>query len=208
MKRLAAILIVLSGLSFGQSGGSGKQASKTLPDAPSASYTPLTNKERFKKFAIDTVHPISIAGAAVGAGIGTTADPYPEWGDGGEQFGKRFAAALADEASGHFFKNLIFPIILRTDPRYFREGKGSNGHRIGYAVSRVFVTRADSGKNVFNASEFLGAASSAALSTTYYPRSGAGTSDAVRRGGLGIGIDMGLNVFHEYWPEIKRKLRH
>ena len=62
-----------------------KNDAAVLPDAPSAAYKPLTNQERFKKFVIDTVHPLSIGGAAVGAGIGTAADPYPEWGDGGEQ---------------------------------------------------------------------------------------------------------------------------
>src|SRR3954468_13251421 len=178
-----------------------------IPNAPS-SYKPLTPGGKLKLAAFDAVHPLRIVGAAVSAGIAQASDPYPEWGDGGEGYAKRFGAAVADEASGHIFKGFLFPTILRTDPRYFRKGEGGAGHRIGYALTRVFVTRTDSGHATINASEFLGAASSAALSTVYYPRSGSSTSDAVSRAGLGIASDMGWNVFKEFWPDIKRKLHH
>ena len=178
-----------------------------VPTAPSA-VKPLTAEGKLKIAAFDAVHPLRIVGAAVSAGIAQASDPYPEWGDGGEGYAKRFGAAVADEASGHIFKGFLFPSLLRTDPRYFRKGEGGAGARIGYAATRVFVTRTDSGHSTINASEFLGAASSAALSTVYYPRSGASTSDAVSRAGLGIASDMGWNVFKEFWPDIKKKLHH
>src|SRR3954471_8525352 len=178
-----------------------------VPDAPS-SYKPLTPGGKLKIAAFDAVHPLRIVGAAVSAGIAQASDPYPEWGDGGEGYAKRFGAAVADEASGHIFKGFLFPTLLRTDPRYFRKAQGGAIPRIGYAVTRVFVTRADSGHATFNASEFLGAASSAALSTVYYPRSGSSTNDAISRAGLGVASDMGWNVFKEFWPDIKKKLHH
>jgi hypothetical protein len=178
-----------------------------LPNAPSA-YKPLTAGGKLKIAAFDAVHPLRIAGAAVSAGIAQASDPYPEWGDGGEGYAKRFGAAVADEASGHIFKGFLFPALLRTDPRYFRKANGGAGSRIGYAVTCVFVTRTDSGHSTFNASEFLGAASSAALSTVYYPRSGSSTNDAVSRAGLGVASDMGWNVFKEFWPDIWKKFRH
>ena len=178
-----------------------------VPDAPS-SYKPLTPGGKLKIAAFDAVHPVRILGAAVSAGISQASDPYPEWGDGGEGYAKRFGAAVADEASGHIFKGFLFPTILRTDPRYFRKEHGSFGGRTIYAATRVFVTRTDSGHATFNASEFLGAASSAALSTVYYPRSGSSTNDAISRAGLGIASDMGWNVFKEFWPDIKHKLFH
>jgi hypothetical protein len=179
----------------------------TIPNTPSASK-PLTAGGKLKIAAFDAVHPLRIAGAAVSAGIAQASDPYPEWGDGGEGYAKRFGAAVADEASGHIFKGFLFPALLRTDPRYFRKETGGAGARIGYAATRVFVTRTDSGHSTFNASEFLGAASSAALSTVYYPRSGSSTNDAISRAGLGVASDMGWNVFKEFWPDIKRKLHH
>jgi len=178
-----------------------------VPNAPSATK-PLTPGGKLKIAALDAVNPLRIAGAAMSAGIAQASDPYPEWGDGGEGYAKRFGAAVADEASGHIFKGFLFPTLLRTDPRYFRKAQGGAGARIGYAVTRVFVTRTDSGHPTFNASEFLGAASSAALSTVYYPPSGSSTGDAVSRAGLGIASDMGWNVLKEFWPDIKKKLHH
>jgi hypothetical protein len=178
-----------------------------VPNAPSA-VRPLTPGGKFKVAAIDAIHPLQIVGAAASAGIAQASNPYPEWGDGGEGYAKRFGAAVADEASGHIFKGFLFPTLLRTDPRYFRKAEGGAGSRIGYAVTRVFVTRTDSGHSTFNASEFLGAASSAALSNVYYPHSGSSTNDAVSRAGLGIAADMGWNVFKEFWPDIKKKLHH
>jgi hypothetical protein len=178
-----------------------------IPNTPSASK-PLTAGGKLKIAALDAVNPVRILGAAASAGIAQASDPYPEWGDGGEGYAKRFGAAVADEASGHIFKGFLFPALLRTDPRYFRKEHGSFAGRTAYAATRVFVTRTDSGHSTFNASEFLGAASSAALSTVYYPRSGSSTNDAISRAGLGIASDMGWNVFKEFWPDIKRKLHH
>src|SRR3954467_4380581 len=105
----------------------------TIPNTPSASK-PLTAGGKLKIAAFDAVHPLRILGAAVSAGIAQASDPYPEWGDGGEGYAKRFGAAVADEASGHIFKEFLFPTILRTDPRYFRKGQGGAVPRTGYAV--------------------------------------------------------------------------
>jgi hypothetical protein len=178
-----------------------------VPNAPS-SYKPLTPAGKLKVAALDAVNPVRILGAAASAGISQASDPYPEWGDGGEGYAKRFGAALADEASGHLFKGFVFPALLRTDPRYFRKEHGSFGGRAVYAATRIFVTRTDHGHKTFNASEFLGAASSAALSNTYYPHSASSTEDAVGRAGLGVASDAAWNVFKEFWPDIKHKLFH
>src|SRR3954469_22869935 len=94
-----------------------------IPDAPS-SYKPLTPGGKLKIAALDAVHPFRIAGAAVSAGIAQASDPYPEWGDGGEGYAKRFGAAVADEVSGHMLKGFLFPTVFRTDPRYFRKKEG------------------------------------------------------------------------------------
>jgi len=49
--------------------------------------------------------------------------------------------------------------VLHQDPRFFQLGKGGFWHRTGYAVSRIFVTRSDSGNSQFNTSEIVAARS-------------------------------------------------
>ena len=59
----------------------------------------------------------------------------------------------------NFMTEAVFPTLLRQDPRFFQLGKGGFWKRTAYAVSRIFVTRTDSGHNQFNFSEILGSAS-------------------------------------------------
>jgi hypothetical protein len=67
----------------------------------------------------------------------------------------------------------ILPSVFRQDPRYFQSGRGSLFDRTGYAVSRILVTRTDSGHSQFNFSEILGSATAASISTySYHPHPG------------------------------------
>jgi hypothetical protein len=61
------------------------------------------------------------------------------------------------------------PSLLREDPRYFQRGQGSFWGRVGYATSRIPVTRNDSGGTRFNSSELLGNCIAVGISNAYYP---------------------------------------
>src|SRR5208282_5071547 len=107
--------------------------------------------------------------------------------------------------------------------------EGSYAHRTGYAVSRIFVTRTDSGHAQFNYSEIIGSALSAAISTnTYHPRSFITTrydpttnsltyvynassrtlSNTASVWGTQILYDTITIVIKEFWPDIRRKMNH
>jgi hypothetical protein len=60
---------------------------------------------------------------------------------------------------------------------------------------------------MFNFSEWLGAASSVAVSNTYHPDNRRGFSPAAQRVGYSVLQDMGFDVLREFWPEISRKFR-
>jgi hypothetical protein len=99
----------------------------------------------------------------------------------------------------------IFPTLLHQDPRYFRRREGSARSRLGYAISRLFITRGDSGRNQFNYSELAGAATSLAISNSYYP-DGRSVGNNLGRYGVQLGFDAASNVLKEFWPDLKRKL--
>src|SRR5208282_2997465 len=91
---------------------------------------------------------------------------------GWEGYGKRYASAFADGTIENFMTSAVLPSILRQDPRFFQKSDGGFARRTEYAVSRIFVTRTDSGHSQFNYSEIVGSALSAAISTnSYHPRS-------------------------------------
>src|SRR5258706_5515533 len=183
---------------------------QTQPAVSGASkeFQPLTPAQKFGEFARTTYDPLVWTTAAFDAGIGQ-ATHFPEhYGQGAEGYGKRFGAAMADQASAAFFGRFLLPTALRQDPRYFRRGSGSFGSRLGYVISRVFVTRTDSGGRAFNASIVGGALASGALSNVYYPEQDRGAGLTLTNSAFNLAGAAATNLRPEFWPDVKRKLSH
>jgi hypothetical protein len=171
-----------------------------------AAYQPLTVRQKLNLFANDTFDRWTLVKAAGDAAIGQAAD-RPHYGQGAEAYGERFGAALADGASYNFFTEFVFPAALRQDPRYFRLGSGSTGgHRFAYALSRVLITRNDSGRNAPNLSLVLGGVAATALSNAYYPERDQTVGYTLVRFGEQMAVVAVTNVLKEFWPGIRSKL--
>jgi hypothetical protein len=78
--------------------------------------------------------------------------------------------------------------------------------RAFYAASRVFVTRTDSGRHVFNASEFLAGAVCSGISRAYYPKDERSAGDFAYTMGSRITFDAVYNLAKEFWPDIRQHL--
>jgi len=218
--RIAATLVLLAGAAFSQSPAS---TPATSPQAPPATTllanpvrtvidqqdaAPLTPGQKFELFARQTSHPLSFVGAAATAGIGQADDSFHEYGQGGEGYSKRFGAAMADQADYHFMTSFLYPALLKQDPRYFRLGEGSFGHRLGYALKQEFEARSDKGTRQFNYSRVLGTFTAAGISNAYYPEPDRGFGVTMGRAGAGLAFGMLGQVGNEFWPDIKHKLFH
>jgi hypothetical protein len=142
---------------------------------------------------------------AVLAGIGQATNSNPSFGQGMEGYAKRFGTIYGDFAIENMMTEGVFPTLLHQDPRYFRRNEGSARSRLGYAMSRLFITRTDSGRSQFNYSEVVGSATSLAISNAYYP-DGRSVGNNISRYGLQLGFDAASNVLKEFWPDLKRKL--
>jgi len=122
-----------------------------------------------------------------------------------EGYAKRYVTTYADFAIENVMTEGIFPTLLHQDPRYFRRHEGTRRSRLVYAVSRLFITRADSGRNQFNYSEVVGAATSLAISNAYYS-DGRSLGNNLGRYAVQLGFDAASNVLKEFCPDLKRKL--
>ena len=98
--------------------------------------------------------------------------------------------------------------MLHQDPRYFRKGEGGFAARTFYAVSRVLVTRTDSGRHTLNSSEILGNLASSGVSNLYYPDDERSWQDVFSRAGTRIGVHALRFTLKEFAPDIIRKLKH
>ncbi|HET6179389.1 MAG TPA: hypothetical protein VFE61_20850 [Candidatus Sulfotelmatobacter sp.] len=134
-------------------------------------------------------------------------DPH-EWGQGWDAYGKRYGASFADNSIGTYMTTAIFPSLLHEDPRYYQMGKGPFSHRFGFALSRLFVTRTDSGTTRFNYSESIGNATAAAISNIYHVDSDRTAARNASTFGFLILYDGLSNELKEFWPDIRRKVFH
>ncbi len=207
------VLLVTSPAAFGQLLSSDQRIMGLLPNYqtvsnPDAPVEPLSVSGKWNLFARSTFDPFSIASAAMGAGFSQGDDEAPNYGRGGKALAERFGAAVGDYASQNLFST-TFATILHQDPRYFREGpKHGVLHRVGYAVSRVAVTRQDSGQRAFNYSGIMGMGLGIAASNLYYPSGSVSGSLTLYRFGTSLmGGAMG-NLMSEFWPDIRIHLFH
>jgi hypothetical protein len=169
---------------------------------------PLTAKQKFSVVARGSFDYAQYPWYGFLAGISQAEDSEPGYGQGAEGYGQRYGAAWADGTIENFWTGAILPSVLRQDPRYFQLGKGSFWHRTGYAVSRIVVTRSDSGNSQFNFSEIFGSAISAGISTySYHPREDKTLRNTATVWGTQVGYDTLTLVVKEFWPDIRRKLR-
>jgi hypothetical protein len=169
---------------------------------------PLTAGQKFKVVARGAFDPVQIPWYGVLAGISQAENSEPGYGQGAEGYGKRWAAYAADGTIENFFVGAILPSIFRQDPRFFPSGQGSFVHRAGYAVSRIVITRGDSGRREFNISEVLGSAMSASISTySYHPRDDRTIGNTASVWVSQMGYDAITIMLKEFWPDIRRKIK-
>ncbi len=171
-----------------------------------AQVKPLTWKGKFAITADGAFDPYEFAIAGVLAGIRQAENAYSGFGQGFVGYAKRYGTALADQVDGNMMVGAVFPSILRTDPRYFALGRGSFSHRFGYAISRIFITRKDSGGNTFNFSEPVGNGVAIGISNLYYPAANRSLSSNLSGWGVQMGIDAFGNELKEFWPDIHRRI--
>jgi hypothetical protein len=131
---------------------------------------------------------------------------YPELHQGAAGYGRYYWRAFADQASGSFFTEAIVPALTHEDPRYYTLGYGGFFRRARYALSRVVITRTDSGRNTFNISEVAGNGMEAGLANLYYPPQERSFHNTAVNWATQLEAASLNNLFREFWPDIHRKL--
>ncbi len=171
-------------------------------DAP-----PLTAAQKFQVTARSAFDPVNFVWFGLLAGMSQAENSEPGYRQGWAGYGKRYAAYLGDGVIENFSTQAVLPALLHQDPRFFQSGEGGFWRRTRYAVTRIFVTRSDSGRAQFNYSEILGSAAAAGISTyTYHPRGDRNLANTASVWGSQVGYDALTDVIKEFWPDIRGKL--
>ena len=166
----------------------------------------LPAKTKFKLSAKTMSDPVTVSFLGAIALVGQARNSDPSYGQGFHGYEKRFGTFFADTGIGTVMTTSVFPTILRQDPRYFQLGQGSHWRRVRYAVSRIFVARADNGELQFNYSEIVGNAVAAGVSNAYHPQNQRTLSNTLGVWGTDVMLNTVCNVAKEFWPDVRRKI--
>ncbi|HEY6306832.1 MAG TPA: hypothetical protein VI488_10300 [Candidatus Angelobacter sp.] len=167
----------------------------------------LSAGEKFRLFVNDSIDPVNFVGIAWSAGTDQLQHTDPSYGQGAAGYSKRVAAGAADNATGDFFGMFVYPTLFHQDPRYYRVGHGSVEGRLAHALEHSFVATSDSGKHIFNYSEWSTTVTTKLVTNLYHPDNPRGFGPTSRRVGFSVANDMGWDVLREFWPEIAHKLK-
>ena len=169
---------------------------------------PLSLKEEFWLATQDSFDYSSFVSAGILAGVSQANRSYPEFGQGAKGFGRYYWHAVADQAVGNYMTEAIVPSLTREDPRYYTLGRGGFFKRTGYAVSRLLITRTDSGGRTLNISEIVGNGAGAGISDLYYPARERTWTKTGQKWITQIGLDGAFNILKEFWPDINHAIFH
>jgi hypothetical protein len=163
---------------------------------------PLSFKEKFWLATQDTFDYSDFIFVGGLAGISMAEKSQPTFGQGASGYGQYYWHIFVDGGIENYMTEAIVPAATHEDPRYYTMGKGGLFKRTGYAVSRLFITRTDGGRETFNISEIVGAGAAAGIGNAYYPAESNPFVKTYQRWGTQVGLDGIFNVLKEFWPDI------
>jgi hypothetical protein len=184
----------------------------TVPDRSEAASGPQSPKwpalsvgEKLRYDARHLVEIDNLVYAGIGASFDQLRDRPSEWGEGGDALAERYASHI-----GQYLiqRSIMFPVqaLDHEDPRYFRSKRTSFGGRVGDAFLHTVWRHDDSGGMMPAYGEFLGDYGAAALSRMWWPPRFHHGSAIFVAGSDTVLIDAGINVLHEFAPDVKRWL--
>jgi hypothetical protein len=195
--------------------GEGQQTKRILWIIPNfravsagAKLPPQSVKEKFKTGALDSFDYSSFIFVGIQAGLSQATDSYPAFRQGAAGYGRYYWHTFADQTDENLWVEGILPVVLRQDSRYYTLGHGGFIKRGYYAVSRTLITRTDSGRETFNASEILGSGTAAAISSLYYPTQYRTWTKIGQRWLTNALLDFGTFAAKEFWPDVNHAIFH
>lgn len=193
----------------------GKQTKRILGIVPNfrsvsadTKLPPETVKEKFMESTQDSFDYSSFIFVGLLAGVAQAQNSYPEFHQGAAGFARYYWHTLADQADENYQVEFIFPTVLHQDSRYYTLGHGGVLKRTLYSFDRVLITRSDSGRETFNASEIIGAGAASGISDLYYPSIERTWTKTGQRWLVNVSLDGATFIFKEFWPDLNDRFFH
>jgi hypothetical protein len=176
------------------------------PTVAAPAYSAMTSSQRWSDFISGSVASPSVALSVLGSAAMShlSRDPV-SWHAGSRGFFERAGSHYARSLTSGFIHDGL-AAALGHDTRYFREPDQSGWRRARHALRRTLFTRDREGKSVFDVSNLTSIYATPMISTAWHPGQGSMMTRGLRGGSMGIGIQAVTNVFHEFGPDIRKKI--
>lgn len=171
------------------------------------SQRPLTFHERLKIYEHSFTKPENLLGPLMGAGVGQARNTPPEWGQGAGGFAQRLASGYGRSVISRTIA-LGVASVDHEDSRFFPSNETRIWRRTRHAVVGTFVSRTTDGGTMLAYSRFVGVYGAAFIANAWEPPSQKDTLHALERGSTALLSSVGWHVFEEFWPDIRRAIRH
>ncbi len=196
-------VLVISQLAWAQAPGSGAPGTANAPS--SAQWRSMSVKEKLRYDARHFFDLEHFVFAGIGAGIDQARDRPGQWGEGWGPFGQRYVS--------HFGQYLVQRSVMapvqavdQEDTRFFRSHHTGYKRRFLDAIVETAWRHNDNGGMMPAYSEFLGDYTAAAISRVWWPNRYHTLSAVLIAGSDTVLIDAGINIWHEFEPDVKRWL--
>jgi len=174
-----------------------------LPDAPS--QVALTQPDRLKTIANQARLPLATSAGAINADVLRAMEATHLTPEAPLTATALTKGGARQEKTDDFFSKYL-SASRQQNSSYEPSSSGKVVTRATDAASRIFLTRAPSGKPRFNTPYFmrvLTSVAAASASRRYRARSGTAPLSAF---GSTVGNDAGMNLLHEFGPGIRQKV--
>jgi hypothetical protein len=205
--RAFRLVLILSGTVLAQLPGTNASGvpSGATNGPQSSQWRSLSVEEKLRYDARHLVEFDNLVYAGIGAAFDQARNRPPEWGQGWGALSERYGSHV-----GQYLvqRSIMFPVQAMDgeDTRFFHSKRTSYQGRIADAFLHTIWRHDDSGGMMPAYSEFLGDYGAAAVSRMWWPQRFHSGRAIFFAGSDTILIDAGINVMHEFAPDMNRWL--
>ena len=168
--------------------------------------TPITGAERVGWIVNGTIGPKSLGVGVISSAWETAWNQPEEWERTWEGFGKRYAQREADVAISNTMEAGL-GAIWGEDPRYVRSSAKPIGARIAYAARMVVLAPYRDGRVHPAWGRYAGNVFNNIIENAWLPPSVTTPGQTVFRCASGFAGRFIGNLWEEFWPDVRERLR-
>lgn len=176
-------------------------------DPTATDYVPITTRERVDWIVGGTVgvRSLTVVGP-LAAGWLTLFNSPEEWGRTWKGVGQRYAQREADVAISNTLEGGL-GALWGEDPRYIRSGRRGIMPRARYAMKTVLMAQRPDGHLAPAWGRYVGNTLNNVIENAWLPPSQTTAGSTAARSALGFASRLGGNLWEEFWPDVKARLR-